>query len=55
MWGFGMGIQNPIVSENVIVELKYSLEDEALARAFIGRVPLRLSKSSKYVQGLLFW
>lgn len=52
---FQIGSQRPMKSENVVVEVKYAREDEALARAFIGKAPLRLSKNSKYVTGLLLW
>ena len=38
--------------DSVILEIKYGAENSAYANEFISRLPLRVTKSSKYVKGI---
>jgi hypothetical protein len=54
---FAIGTTNNTFSENyqssdVIVELKYNREFDDIAAAVTNRIPFRLTKSSKYVNGI---
>ncbi len=45
--------QQPFVEKQVILELKYEEEQDALAQTILQYLPFRQTKSSKYVRGVL--
>jgi len=42
----------PVPDENIIIELKYELSDDNEAKSITTQFPFRLSKNSKYVNGV---
>jgi len=49
---FNTFIKQPASDENKIVELKYGLDDDTYANKIATQFPFRLSKNSKYVNGV---
>lgn len=51
-YGRPVSLQRSADPGNVILEMKYKVEDDATARKMTGLFPLMMTKSSKYVQGI---